>query len=117
MTSPTDIVGQNRERGNGTPAVRAANWPPLSALSKVSDVIVPECPTATCRPRNTGNHEFWIDTRSIGQLASMKANWRFPAPFPQRHSMPMVTKFGVPKFPHTTMKSGLVAVGGFWQLP
>jgi hypothetical protein len=29
----------------------------------------------------------------------------------------MVTKFGVPEFSHTTVKSGLVAVGGFWQLP
>jgi hypothetical protein len=68
-------------------------------------------------PRNAGNHEFWIDTRSIGQLASMKANLRLPAPFPHRDCVPMVTVFGVPKFPQTTMKSGLVGPGGFWQLP
>jgi hypothetical protein len=29
----------------------------------------------------------------------------------------MLTVFGVPKPPQTMMKSGLVAAGGFWQLP
>ena len=99
------------------PAVSAANCDPRSTLSRVSEVLVPELPVATCRPRNGGNQEFWIETRSIGQLASMNANLRLPAPFPQRLWVPIVTVFGVPKLPHTMMKSGLVAAGGFWQPP
>jgi hypothetical protein len=68
-------------------------------------------------PLNTGNQLLASETRSIGQEASRKRNCRLPGALPQRDWLPMFTELGVPKFPQTTMKSGLVGAGGFWQLP
>jgi len=70
-----------------------------------------------CNPRNTGNQLLASDTRSIGQDASRKRKSRWPGALPHRDWVPMFTVLGVPKLPHTTMKSGVVVVGGFWQLP
>jgi hypothetical protein len=70
-----------------------------------------------CRPPNTPNQFVASDTRSIGHDASRNRNFSFPGAFPQRDLLPTLTTLGLPKFPQTTMKSGSVAVGGFWQMP
>ena len=70
-----------------------------------------------CKPAKTGNQLLASETRSIGQDASTKRNFSFPGEFPHRDLLPMLTVFGLPKFPQTVMKSGSVAPGGFWQMP
>ena len=70
-----------------------------------------------CSPEKTGNQLFASETRSIGHEASTNRNFSFPGEFPHLDLLPMLTVFGVPKFPQTVMKSGSVALGGFWQIP
>jgi len=69
------------------------------------------------QPRNTGNQLFASDTRSIGHDASTNMNRSWPLPLPHLDELPTLTVLGVPKLPQTIRKSGLVAIGGFWQLP
>src|SRR5215472_18910288 len=114
---PTLCCGNSHDKEPGSPAVRAANCEPRASLSSASALMVPEWPVATCNPWNTGNQLFASETRSIGHDASTNRNCRFPGLFPHRDCCPILTVFGVPKLPHTMMKSGFVEVGGFWQLP
>jgi hypothetical protein len=93
------------------------NGDALAELSRASAFEVPEWPVATCKPWKTGNQLLASDTKSIGQEASTNMNWSWPLPFPHREAVPMFTPLGVPKLPQVMRKSGLVAVGGFWQLP
>ena len=60
-----------------------------------------------CVPLKTRNQLFASETRSIGHDASRNRSLNFPGEFPQRELEPMLTTFGVPKFPHTRIKSGL----------
>ena len=117
QASPTLWLGKSHDNGKGSPAVRAPSCDPRVELSSASAVEVPEWPVAMCRPRNTENQLLASDTRSIGHEASTNKNWRLPVPLPHRDEVPMFTVFGLPKLPQTIMKSGLVAAGGFWQLP
>src|SRR5689334_7511670 len=57
------------------PTVYSENTAPRVTLSSVSCVALPEWPVATCNPWKGGNQLLPRETRSIGQLASMKANF------------------------------------------
>src|SRR3954462_9750647 len=115
--SPTLCCGKSHEKGKGRPAVLAPSCDPRVELSRASALDVPECPVAICKPWKTGNQLLARDTKSIGHEASTNRNRSPPGAFPQREETPTFTVFGVPKLPQTIRKSGLVAFGGFWQLP
>jgi hypothetical protein len=61
----------------------------------------------------------WSMNASVGQWLTAtdgvplrQCRRRVRSPVRQRHDVRMLTLFGVPKVPHTTRKSGLVAAGG-----
>src|SRR5262245_30250322 len=99
--SPTLCCGNTHENGGSKPAVRAPSCEPRASLSSASALDVPECPVATCKPRNTVNQLFASDMRSIGHDASTNINCSRPLPLPHRDEFRMFTVLGLPKFPHT----------------